>query len=97
MLRGRRSARTKYRINVRLQVHRLIVRGANVRTLVVRAKVHVRTGDALDTLNVRVDDRAAEEVEVEVVLCEEFLSTTLSTALMLPIREWPYLVIACDQ
>lgn len=82
---------------MRLHVHRLVVRGANVRTLVVRAEVHVRTGDALDTLNVRVDDRAAEEVEVEIVLCEELLSTTVSTALILPIREWPYLVIAWDR
>ena len=77
MLRGHGSARTKHRINVRLQVHRLIMRGANVRTLMVRAEVHVRTGDALDTLNVRVDDRAAEEVEVEVVLCEELIHQRL--------------------
>ena len=82
---------------MRLHIHRLVVCGANVRTLVVRADVHVRTADALDTLNVRVDDRAAEEVEVEIVLCEELLSTTASTALILPIREWSYLVIACDQ
>ena len=75
----------------------MVVRGADMRTLVVGAEVHVRTGDALDTLNVRVDDRAAEEVEVEIVLCEELLSTTASTALVPPIREWSYLVIACDQ
>ena len=74
------------------------MRGADVRTLVVRAEVHVRTGDALDTLNVRVDDRAAEEVEVEVVLCEELIHQRLRPLpLILPIREWPYLVIACDQ
>ncbi len=67
--RQERSARTKHRIDVRLHVHRQVVARADVRAVVVRPEVDVRARDALEALDVRVDDRAAEEVEVEVVLC----------------------------
>ena len=81
------NKRTKHNVNLRLRVDRDLVRTRDgrstvraVRVRVVRAEIDVRARDALDTLDVGVDDRVAEEVEVEVVLCA-FPSVRLSKPL----------------
>lgn len=59
----RNTALTEYSFQSRPRVHCHFVRHSrNLRTLVVRTEIHVRTDDALETLDVRVDDRATEEV-----------------------------------
>ena len=65
------GTRTEDRVDARLEVDRLLVRGPEPRAVVVRAEVDVRARDAPDALDVRVHDRAAEEVQVEVVLRTE--------------------------
>ncbi len=66
--------RTEHILDPGPQVDCLLVRRAEARAVVVWAEVDVRARDALDALDVRMHDRAAEEVQVEVVLivaCEE--------------------------
>ena len=46
---------------------------------VVRAEIHVGARDALDAFDVCVDDRAAEEVEIQIVLFA-FVSTSMSSS-----------------
>ena len=63
---------TKHRVDLRLRVDRDIVSSPDrvVRsfTVVVRAEECIQARDALHALNVRVNNRTTEEVEVDVVL-----------------------------
>ncbi len=67
--------RTEYNIDPCLRVGGNLVRTRDrrsacpVRIGMVRTQVHVRARDAFDALDICVNDCAAEEVEVQIVLC----------------------------
>ena len=61
---------------------------------VVRAEVHVRARDALDALDVCMDDRPAEEVKIEIVLFA-FVSMSMSSSHRCAVMQrFAHLVIA---
>ena len=53
-----------------MPIHGYVVRERYPRSRVVRPEVYVRAHDPLQSLNVRVHNRATEKVQVEVVLRE---------------------------
>ena len=68
----------------------------DMRVGVVRAEVHVGARDALDALDICVDNRAAKEVEIQIVLFA-FVSTSVSSSHRSPamcISRSAHLVIA---
>ena len=97
------NKRTKHDIDLCFRVDRDLVRTRDgrstvraVRVRVVRAEVDVRARDALDALDVGVDDRVAEEIEVEVVLCA-FPSVRLLSKPLWCSNESAHLVVAWNQ